>query len=145
MKKIIILSFLIMTIKGYSKMNMQIDGLLSVSTPTYSQVNKVKGGLFGYRSVSAGNDTRGNYIVNCSNPGTKKCVAAIVVNNTPLPLEECDAIDKAVYSLITSDNTSGTTLYKEVYVIAYIYDVDSNKLTYSVYSLDSARENGITW
>jgi hypothetical protein len=135
-----------MTIKGYSNITPPVtEGLLTVSSHTYSQVNKIKGGIFGYRDVETKFDTNGNKITNCEKPGIRKCVAALVVNDNPLSTEEAEALDRYITGLITPEHTSGTVLYNEVYVITYQYSIEQNGFTYSVYSLDSAAENGIVW
>lgn len=145
MKKILIVSLVALGINAYSN-NHTGSTLLAVSQPTYNQVNKIKGGLFGYRSVSTDKDTRGNTITMCVNPGLKRCmVHAFIIGDTPWTTEESEALDTHVNSLITPENTSGTFLYDESVVVTYTYNVDTNALSYNVYSIQSATENGIVW
>lgn len=145
MKKLFIVSLVAMGMNAYSN-NHAGSALLAVSQPTYNQVNKIKGGLFGYRSVSTDKDTHGNTVTMCVNPGLRRCmVHAFVVGETPWTAEESEALDTYVTSLITPENTSGTFLYDGSVVVTYNYNVDTNGLSYNVYSIQSATENGIVW
>lgn len=145
MKKLFIISLLVLGMNAYSNDNTG-STLLAVSTPTYNQVNKIKGGLFGYRSVSTDKDHNGNTITNCSNPGLKKCaVNAFLIDETTWTVEQSENLDKFITGLITPENTSGTVLYNNSVVVTYRYNVDTNGLTYNVYSIPSATENGIVW
>lgn len=145
MKKILIVFLFVLGMNAYAN-NKPGSDLLAVSQPTYNQVNKIKGGLFGYRSVTTDKDTHGNTITMCQNPGLKRCIVnAFVIDETPWTAEESENLDRYVTSLITPENTSGTFLYDGSVVVTYKYNVDTNGLSYNVYSIQSATENGITW
>lgn len=144
MKKILVITLLALGATTYAN-NHTGSNLLAVATPTYNQINKIKGGLFGYRSVATTTDNNGNKITNCSNPGRKKCNVELLVGETPMTAEQHDALDRYITSLLTPEHTSGTVLYNEKTVVTYSYNIDNNGLTYNVYSLQSAAENGIIW
>lgn len=146
MKKILLAGLISAGIGAYA--NKQVGSeLLAVSTPTYNQINKIKGGLFGYRSVDTTTDNNGNKITNCQNPGLKRCLASaeIVVGETTWTPEQAEELDKYVTSIVTLEHTSGTFLYNGSCVVSFEYNVDRNALSYSVYSIQSATENGLVW
>jgi hypothetical protein len=157
MKKIIILTFLMLTIKAHCstmpvvpniEAHIKSTSLLAARTGTYSQINRSKGGLFGYRSVNTDKDHMGNTVTDCRNPGLKKCIASpyvVVVDDAPMPSEDAQRLDAHVEGLITENSHSGTFLYDNYCVVSYTYNVDTDLLSYNVYSIQTATELGINW
>lgn len=149
MKKLLLIAFVTIGIAANANEIEKNIGseLLAVSTPTYTQVNKIRGGLFGYGSVKTTTDNNGNKITMCVNPGLKRCKSAadIVIGGTTWTEQECDALDRHIAGLITPEHTSGTILYNPDTVVTYTYNIDTNHLSYNMYSVQSATENGITW
>lgn len=145
MKHALILSFALLAIKGYSsEQSSGAASLLAVPTYTYHQVNKIKGGLFGYKSVSTTTDNNGNKITNCQNPGTHRCKADyVVVDGIEWSAEQADELDNFVTGQVRPEHTSGTVLYKDRYVVSFYYSIDDHALSYNLYTLHAAQEAGI--
>ena len=119
------------------------SGLLAV--PTYTQINKINGGLFGYRDVSTGPDTNGNSITICKDPGIHRCriKPADVVTGGGLNEEQLEEIDNLVTAAISPANPSGQFMYGTDYLIVYTYDVNTNQTIYTIYTYAEAVALGL--
>lgn len=144
MKKIIISAFVLGSYAGLA--NDTGSELLAVNT--YTQVNKIKGGLFGYKSVTSDTDTNGNSVTVCENPGTTRCrIQAFTINpgRDGLNPHELEEIDKLVTERLSIEKTKGDFVFNNDFLVVYDYIVEKNALSYTIYDRDSAKENGFTF
>lgn len=138
MKKIIISALVLFNYAGFS--NNTGSELLAV--PTYTQVDKIKGGLFGYKKVSTDTDTNGNSITICENPGLTRCRIKSSALKTELTDSQLTEIDNMVSKLIDVENTKGNFVYNKDFLVIYNYIIDTNSINYVIYNKTEAKEHG---
>ncbi len=130
MKKIIIVIFTLMVVKGFSGNGTNY----LYAAPTWTKVVKSDGGLFGYKHVDQNTGaTSGNSTLACSDPGFNRCrftpIDIVVGGNGNLTEEDFIKIDALVNSSINSDNLLGELTYSS-YTIKYKYNENTNKIKY---------------
>ena len=139
MKKIIISVFALTVYTTHATNNTY--GLLSV--PTYTQVNQINKGLFGYKEVYTTTDTHGNQVTVCQNGGFQKCrTGASTIANSGLGDNQIEEIERLIMNSVTESNPSGSLVYNALYLVQYNCDLNTKSLQYTIYTKDEAASYG---
>lgn len=109
-------------------------------------VTKKNRGLFGYKHV-AETVAEGRHTLTCTDPGLTGCrseLSSFDVDGTlVLTSSEFKIIDKTVDESINENNTKGKFVFDNRCLITYSYDVNSDQVNYTIYSMEEAKEKGL--
>jgi hypothetical protein len=116
---------------------------LSVNARVY--YTRSNGFLRHYDYVQQENFNNGDIIMNCSDPGWSRCKPmplAIVYHGTETPISDSDymSIDNHIEEVVTEMNTSGAFVFNNSFYVTYNYDVRSDALTTTLYTLEEAKD-----
>lgn len=98
-------------------------------------------GIFGYRHVVEF-EGEGHHTLTCSDPGRTRCKTngiTVIDNTLSLTDTEFDAIDTNVETQIKDGKEAGKFVFENKALILFSYDVDSDRIVYTIYSMTEAR------
>ncbi len=130
MKKIMISALTLISCASYAT-NCGND-LLCV--PTYTQVNQINKGIFGYKHVDTNKDTKGNIITVCENPGIHKCKTSAAIANSDLTADELAEVETMVMSKISPSSLNGSFIYNTNFLVKFEVGADTRALNYIIYT-----------
>lgn len=110
-------------------------------------VYKQRKGLFGYRTVTENSNAEAHTLF-CQDPGFIGCrphSISDLVDDDGVPMSEelYFEIDNHIYDKINESHTSGSIVWDNRFFITYRYDVDSDLMSTTFYTLSQARELGL--
>jgi hypothetical protein len=150
MKKAIFIGALFFALEGKSEVNSNY----LYAVPTYTKVIRHQGGFFGYKYINQTSTSNGsggsNVLLACSDPGSSKCKLNTSTSMVSGNLNDDDsaAIDVIITNRVLQSNgteSSGQFIYNTDFLVVYNYEIDTDKLTYEVYTREEAIQLGLTF
>lgn len=112
-------------------------------------VTQSHGNWWGFKYVQETYDNA-NYMLTCQGYGWNRCRFHLLcpeITAQPgygnLTEAALNTIDETVIKNVTESNTSGKFIYNSEFVVVYNYDIDNDKLDYTIYSLEEAKTAGL--
>lgn len=107
------------------------------------------GGLFGYKTVTQ-TSTPSSIVLNCIDPGLTGCRThgiTVVGDDDEISLSEENirTIENKIDERILSGNNSSTIVFDNKVVITYWFNLETDELSYTLYSIPQARNKGIVF
>lgn len=147
MKKIIITTLTLLSIKGFSG----VSNEKLFAAPTYTKIVKSDGGLFGYKYVDETTTSNGsggtNQILACSNPGWNRCRFTSTAKSilTQTDLDQIESLVTDQVASVQDKKTEGQLVYNASYLVVYKYHLGPDDLTYEIFTKDEASAAGYTF
>ena len=131
------------------KIILSIFALLFIQNTMNAGIHYYKdgGGWFGYKYVTTTYWTNGECSVDCTGGGFSRCKAALAIlvssDGPELSPQTLEAIDNTVTLSINANNTNGKFIFDQNLFVTYNYNVVSNRLTFSIYTINEAVTLGL--